>query len=256
MLSVVVAEDEPLALDRLSRLVTQRDDMCLAAACRNGIEAVERINTLKPDIVILDIQMPGYQGFDVLNYIQQTPMPIVIFTTAYEQYAIKAFEYCALDYILKPYKDERLNKSLERAKECVKNEGQQAYQEKLEAVQAIQKNGIFVDIPLQGTKVSLHSNDIFSISAQGNYVELQTEEKNYLYRATVSAMEYELQEFEFIRVHRSLLLNARYIKSVLYLHQNNQYKFIMMDQSEYLSGRSFKQRIAQWLDGHLTLLNV
>lgn len=248
---IIIAEDEPLALARLARIIGKVAALDLVAQCADGIDAVEQINRLKPDIVVLDIQMPGYQGFEVLNYLTQTPKPVIIFTTAYEQYAIKAFEFCALDYLLKPYKDERLEKSLHRAiDELSKNQTSSNNDQKLQKLSQMGDNLPHFQVLVKGVEINVSAGDVQFIQAQGNYVQLVTANKSYLYRSTVSAMEYTLQDVHFLRIHRSCIINPQFLKKVSYLHHNNQFQFHLAAGECLVSGRSFKTRIAQWLENH------
>lgn len=254
MYSAVIAEDEPLARGRLERLIGEHADLMLKASCADGLEAISKINKLQPDIIFLDIQMPGCKGFEVLNHLQCEAQPVIIFTTAFDSYAIQAFEYCALDYVLKPYKDERLLQAIERAIEQLQLKLEKGYSNRLSQISQFQHPGIDFEVLQNGVVKKIPSQQIQWIIAQGNYAEMHTAKENTLYRATVSSLEYRLQEFGFIRIHRSTLVNPEFLLKVRYLHANNQFEFCFMQGEKLLSGRSFKDRIAQWLQDKPELL--
>ena len=251
-ISCIVVDDEPLARQRLEFLLGNIDLTTVVASCVNGKEALIAIEKHQPDLVFLDIQMPGLNGFDVLDRLSS--LPVIIFVTAYDRYAIKAFEYHAIDYLLKPYKDARFSEALQNAVKQIQLHNLDSLQNKLIQLRDTPKESVeegkskYFDIKEQGRNITLSSSNIFYLSAAGNYVELHMQDKVYLYRSSISALEYELQAFGFIRIHRSVLVNKRPIERVNYLHSNNQYTFLLNNGESILSARSYKERIIQFMD--------
>ncbi len=250
--SCIVVDDEPLARQRIERLLGHIELTTVLASCANGKEALAAIDKYQPDLVFLDIQMPGLNGFDVLDRL--TSLPAIIFVTAFDQYAIKAFEYHAIDYLLKPYKDERFLEALSNAVRQIQLHNLDSLQNKLIQLRDTPKEAVeeglpqYFEIKEQGRNITLSSNNIYWMSAAGNYVEFHMQDKVYLYRSSISALEYELQAFGFLRIHRSILVNKRYIDKVNYLHSNNQYTFLLKNEETLLSARSYKERIIQFMD--------
>lgn len=254
---VAIADDEPLARERLVRLVNKEPSLQLVAVCEHGQQALSTINEQKPDLVFLDIQMPGLSGFDVITNINTEPKPWIIFVTAYDRYAIQAFEFHALDYLLKPFKDSRFEEAVMRALKQISLEQHSSHQKHLanliddkSAFKTNKLHDVFIEVKVQGRTKHINSQDILWIGSDGNYVTLYTTSGEYLYRSTISSLEYDLAEAGFFRIHRSILFNINALENVLYLHANNQYKLILHDRTELISARSYKERMAQFLDNH------
>ena len=186
-----IVEDEPLARTRLTRLLKLRDDVEVAGSAADGDTALEKIPAADPDLVFLDIQLPGLGGFDVLKELGGRARPFVIFTTAYDQYAVKAFEVQAIDYLLKPFDEERLNAALDRA---------------LPLIRGARPGGRFI-VKSGGRILFLGADDISWIAAADNYVYLHTNGASHLVRTTLRALEKTLDAERFVRVHRSAIVN-------------------------------------------------
>ena len=191
----LIAEDEPLARRRLERLLRRRDDVEVAGAARDGDEALALIAALAPDLLFLDIQMPGLGGFDVLRELGGAGRPFVIFTTAFDQYALRAFEVHALDYLLKPFDEARLDAALDRALPLVHHSAGGAAAGRRFVV----KSG--------GRILFLRAGEIDWIEAADNYVYLHASGTAYLVRTTLKSIEATLDPARFVRIHRSTLVN-------------------------------------------------
>ena len=187
----LIAEDEPLALRRLQRLLQKRDDVEIAGVARDGDEALAAVAALAPDLLFLDIQMPGLGGFDVLREIAGNGRPFVIFTTAFDQYAVQAFEVNALDYLLKPFDEARLDAALRRA---------------LPLIQGSPWTQRFV-VKTAGRILFLRDQEIDWIAAADNYVYLHAGRAAHLVRTTLKSIEQRLDPARFVRVHRSTIVN-------------------------------------------------
>lgn len=257
-ISTIIVDDEPLARRRIIGLLAEINEIEILDQCRNGKEAILSINTHQPELVFLDIQMPEIDGFGVLDQIEK--LPVVIFVTAFDQYAMQAFDYHAIDYLLKPYKDGRFYESLGYAIKQIQLQNLSGIHQKLESLRgakrdnAITFKGIVFEIKNQGITSKISSNDVDWINAGGNYVELHCKDKMHLYRSTISTLEFDLQENGFIRIHRSLLIKKSAIQKVHYLNTNNQYKFRLTSGAELLSARSYKDRIVEFLEKHPQLV--
>jgi two-component system LytT family response regulator len=216
---VVVADDEPLARRRVLRLLREHDDQVdVVAVCESGAQAVEAIRETRPDLVFLDVQMPEMDGFEVLERLGGE-LPAVIFVTAHDRYALRAFEVHALDYLLKPFDTERFNQALERGRTQVEHragEGTHRLASLLEEL-ARQRNGDggaahrpryldWVMVKVRGKVEFLRTADIDWVEAEGNYVRLHTGKKGYLIREKIGLLEERLDPDRFLRVHRSAIV--------------------------------------------------
>ncbi|RDY59760.1 LytR/AlgR family response regulator transcription factor [Flagellimonas nanhaiensis] len=250
-LRCIIIDDEYLARQRIIKLLEKHRNILVVAECRNGKEAIERIQLKEPDFVFLDIQMPDFDGFAVLQKLQK--IPYVIFTTAYDSFALKAFEINAVDYLLKPFDQERLDASIDRMQEIKKTNKAYELGEKLSGLFKEIKQIKDVDhrtdftIKKNGRLLRISTEDVIFLKSEGNYLELHTDSAKHLYRATISAMEKELSAGEFLRVHRSLILSKRYIQSCRYMG-NSYYKIRLKTGLEFTSGRSYKANIVSYLE--------
>jgi two-component system, LytTR family, response regulator len=222
----LIVDDEPLARTRLQRLLRARADVEVIGAAANADEAVEKITELAPDLIFLDIQMPGLGGFDVLRQIAGSGRPFVIFTTAHAQYALRAFEVHALDYLLKPFDAERLNASLDRALPMI---GSSDWTERF-IVKSV------------GRIMFLHADEIAWIAAADNYVYLHVNGVSHLVRDSLKAMERKLDPERFARVHRSAIVNLSSIAELKPLDHGD-YEVTLRDGTRLTATRKFSPRL-------------
>lgn len=236
----VIVDDEPLALKLLKSKLSKLDNVEIIGECRNGREAIECVLEHSPDLLFLDIQMPGMNGLEVIQSIQGDLLPIVVFATAYEQYAIDAFNANAVDYILKPIDDERIKRAVERASQrLVLNKEEPIKQALLSAAQEIQNKTIasssnldsqkehLEDIPETKNNFSrvvvkdrdeihiLEQNQIQWIDAAGDYACIHSNGDTHIKRVTLKELVEELDPSMFKRVHRSTIVNLNAITKVL-----------------------------------------
>jgi two-component system LytT family response regulator len=209
-LRVLIVDDEPLARQRLQRLLRAEADIEVLAECDEGRAAVVAIQEHRPDLVFLDVQMPEVNGFDVLAAVGAKQMPAVIFVTAYDRFALQAFEAQAVDYLLKPFGEERVRKALERARQFLAGGARRALEEQmaglLRATAAV-RGAACVLVKRQGRVLVLRPSEIDWIEAYGDYVRLHVREEAHLLRATLTDMEQKLGPQGFVRIHRSRLVN-------------------------------------------------
>lgn len=247
----IIVDDEPAARARIARLLTQDAEVELVAECRNGMEALEAVTKHRPDLMFLDVQMPQMNGIETLDRIDDDRKPFVIFVTAYDQYALKAFDRNAVDYLLKPYDDERFFSSLEKAKKHMdmrmssKLTGKlmDLMREHMHAKSEYTEQFVIRD---KGREYKVSADDIVFLRAEGNYLCLQLKERNHLYRMTMNAVETELDPARFLRIHRSFIVNTAHIRNTRY-SGNNEFIFSMANGERIVSGRSYKEQIAKAL---------
>jgi two-component system, LytTR family, response regulator len=246
---VVVVDDEPLARERLRTLLDARRDVEVVAECGDGADAVQVIGELRPDLVLLDVQMPELDGFEVLEALRSLEPPVlpaVVFVTAYDAYAIRAFEVRALDYLLKPFDRARFEDAIDRAVERLGATAiaGDAVGELLAALRA-ERGGAWRQrfvVRQQGRIAFVRTDDVDWIDAEGNYVRLHVGGRTHLVRDTMKAVESQLDPDRFVRVHRSAIVNVDRIASMEpYFH--GEYVVTMRDGSRLTSSRSHGGRL-------------
>jgi two-component system, LytTR family, response regulator len=210
MKKVAVIDDEAAGRTLIKQYLTEYPNLIVVGEANNGVDAIKIINEFKPDLIFLDIQMPGLTGFEILQHLDEIPQ--IIFSTAYDKYALQAFEVHAVDYLLKPYTRERFKHAIQR----IRNEGQpnpiQPLAESLLINSTHFPERILVQI---GQKlINIAVTDIVWIEADGDYARLITLNGKYLSNYGISILETKLNPNSFIRVHRSSLINLKYIKEV------------------------------------------
>ena len=216
-LTVLIADDEPLACRRLCSMLSERDDVLVIAECGNGTETISQIKQLGPDLVFLDIQMPELNGFQVVEAMMGNSQPVIVFVTAYSDYAIDAFEVEALDYLVKPVSAERLDKSIERAKTKIVCKLEQIKHEQvINALEQARSDRYIERLAVKsGEKVQLvRVGQINYIESAGNYVYIHTSDQKFLLRESMKRLEEKLDPNLFARVHRSTIVNLDCIESL------------------------------------------
>lgn len=209
-----IIDDEPFARERVRRMLAADAEIEIVGEAGDGAEAVRLIKEKSPALIFLDVQMPGGDGFDVLAQLAPAETPVVIFLTAFDRYAVKAFEAAALDYLLKPFDEERFQKAVARAKAQLQN----APEEKIETEESsavFRSDDGFLERVLvkKGGRVYFFNTDeIERIEAYGNYVRLHLEKATHLLRETISSLETKLDPKKFVRVHRSEIVNLARIR--------------------------------------------
>ncbi len=233
----LIVDDEELARQRVRELLDAEPDVEVVSEAADGDAAVATIRKLQPDLVWLDIQMPGCDGFEVLERLGST-LPVIVFVTAYDQYAIRAFEAMALDYILKPFDQSRFQRALERAREALASRGSGSLPEQVAALLAERK----YDYPRRmvikeaGRIQFVQIEDIRWIEAQGNYVKLHTASGAPMLRCTMKEMETRLDPQRFARVHRSTIVCLRNIRQMRPLNGGD-YRVLLADSTELICSR-------------------
>ncbi|MEK7729686.1 MAG: LytTR family DNA-binding domain-containing protein [candidate division KSB1 bacterium] len=212
---IIIVEDEPLALQRLERLLQPFNDFIeIVARASNGEEAVEQINSLKPDLIFLDIQLPELNGFEVLERL--TSLPLIIFSTAYDEFALKAFETNAIDYLLKPVEPERLQRALEKLRRLTGNEQLQLQAQLQKLLEEIKKPKLQRLQVRTGDRIRLLDySEICFFRAVDKYVEVHTLHESFLLDQSLNQLEAELPAEQFVRIHRAALVNMKHVHEIV-----------------------------------------
>lgn len=242
----LIVDDEPLARERIRSLLEEEPDIEIVQECGDGKEAAETILRERPDLVFLDVQMPEMTGFEVIEAVGPEEMPTVIFVTAYDQYALHAFEARALDYILKPFDQERFERALQKARGTIQRHKEGDISERLRSLlEELRPRRKYVDrlVVRSGARITfLRTDEVEWIDAEGNYVRLHVGKKSYLLRETMSGIEAKLDPERFIRIHRSTIVNVERIKSLETLFQG-EYVIHLEDGTKLTSSRGYRDRL-------------
>jgi len=257
MMRVVIVDDEELARRGVRARLEQIGDVNIVAECKNGREAIDAIRRMTPDLVFLDVQMPGKSGFDVIEAIGWDKFPQVIFVTAHDRFAIRAFEVNALDYLLKPIDEERFDLALRRARESFFRKQESDLGRRLGAVLkevSADKSNVaqaFTDrivIRSGGRVVFVKVSEIDWVEAAGDYVTLHSGKKSWLQRETISDMEKKLEPSGFRRIHRSTVVNLERISEMRAL-DNGEYRVLLRDGTELKLSRNFRRALQSLIEG-------
>ena len=250
----LIVDDEPLARDGVRLHLEEHEDIDIIGEACSGEEAVNLIEGQNPDLVFLDVQMPGLDGFGVLDAISTSVMPAVVFVTAYDQFALRAFETHALDYLLKPFERERFNKALDRVRTQISRNGRgHSVDDRLRTLVASIANN--KDRYLErlvartnGKILILRVSDVDWIEAAANYVRVHIGGKEYLVRETMTNLETRLDPEAFLRIHRSMIVRKDRIKELEPLFQGD-YSIVLLDGTRLTSSRGYRDRIQGFLQG-------
>ena len=215
--STIVADDEPLARERVRSLLADEPDVEIAAECADGAQALKEIQKRQPDLLFLDVQMPRLNGFEVLEALWPGPMPVIVFTTAHDEHAIRAFEFNALDYLLKPFTEARFKMSLQRVRARLEKSPRQAdpqLKALLNQLHACPAGGGRIVVRSSERILFLKPEEIARVEAAGNYVVLHSGNEQHIIRETISAMEARLMPAGFMRISRSAIVNLACIREI------------------------------------------
>ena len=246
-INTLIIDDEKLAREITKRYLAKHENINIVGECQNGFEAVKAIAELKPDLIFLDIQMPKINGFELLELIDEPPA--IIFSTAFDQYALKAFEVNAIDYLLKPFSQERFDAALEKAISRISyalNEQndysalKENYDEEIEYLNRIVvKKGSDI--------VIINVEKILYLEAQDDYVSIVTENGKFLKQKTMKYYEEKLPQENFIRIHRSNIINLNFMKKIEPMEKDN-YAAVMQNNELLQISRSGYQKLKAFLE--------
>jgi len=225
-ITALVVDDEQLARARLRRLLKDVEGVRVLDEAENGMEAVEKIRGLAPDIVFLDIQMPGMNGFEVIDALEE--VPLVIFVTAFDEYAIKAFEVNSIDYLLKPVGPERLDEAVGRARDLLR--ARPGLDREMEKLNAVVRSRSLERLPVSKGKkiVLLDLDDVMWIASEGGLVFAHTRVARYLVNRTMAELESRLDQPRFFRIHRATIANLDHVREIVPWF-SGKYKVVMKD---------------------------
>lgn len=253
-IKVLIVDDEQPARTMIRRLLDGRAEIEIVGECENGSEAVAAIEAKQPNLVFLDVQMPEVDGFAVIEKLAGKSLPHIVFVTAYDQYAVRAFETGALDYLLKPFDRERFDQALGRAVAQIEARNQDDLGERLlslldgrgDAANYLER----LIIKANGRVFFLKTAEIFWIEAQGNYVLLHTDKQKHFFRASVSSLENKLDPRRFCRIGRSAIVNLEYIRE-LQTWSRGDYLVVLKNGAELKLSHRYRENLAKYLGGSL-----
>jgi two-component system LytT family response regulator len=249
----LIVDDEPLARRHIRRLLERDAGVEVVADCADANQAASAIRELAPDLVFLDVQMPDADGFAVLETVGAGDMPLIIFVTAYDQYALRAFEVNALDYLLKPFDRKRFDKAMARARSRLAAEKEELNRRALailEELKAKTSKPERILIKAGGRAFFLKVDEIDWIEAEGKYVRLHVGRESYLLREGISSVEAQLDPKKFPRIHRSAIVNIERVRELQTLF-NNEYHVILQDGTELTLSHGYRKKLGDLLGGAL-----
>ena len=249
-LRTLIVDDEPLARERLASLLSAEQDIEVVRQCRDGEEAVTAIQQLTPDLVFLDVQMPALNGFEVIEAVGAERMPLVIFVTAYDQHALRAFQVRALDYLLKPFDRDRFKEALQRARQHVqRDETGDLGRRLLALVKDLRRDQPKTDrlvVKSGGRLFFLRTDEIDWIEASGNYVRLHVGSASHLLRETMNSIEGRLDPEKFFRIHRSRIVNMERIQE-MQPWLNGEYAVVLRNGTRLTLSRGYREKLQERL---------
>lgn len=251
----LIVDDEPLARTRIRNLLRDRHEFQIAGECANGRDAVAQIERQPPDLIFLDVQMPDLDGFGLVKAVAVESLPVIVFVTAYDQYAVRAFECHALDYLLKPFDDERFEKTLSWAKAQIeRNHTHELSQRMLAlleefpgkrpaATEAAPRKLSQLMVKSGGRVLFVKTDEIDWIEAEGCYARLHTGRQSHLLRETMGALEAQLDSRSFLRIHRSTIINRDRIRELL-PQSHGEYTVVLLDGTQLRLSRSYRDKLS------------
>jgi len=260
----LIVDDEILARRRIRNLLRGRVDFVVAGECANGHEALSAIKRRTPDLVFLDVQMPDLDGFGVLEGLTADQLPVIVFVTAYDQYAVRAFEFHALDYLLKPFDDERFEKTLEWARAQLEQQRFRQLSERMlalledhqgrsesgagktSAAPAAPKPLSRLIVRSAGRVFFIRAEEIDWIEAEGYYARLHVGGKSHLLRETLTNLESQLDQNRFLRIHRSTIVNLERIRE-LQTQSHGEFTVVLNDGTQLKLSRGYRDRLTTLL---------
>ncbi len=251
----LIVDDEPLARELLGSLVSATPGFQVVGECRNGREAVERLRSSPPDVVFLDVQMPELDGFGVVEAVGVERMPLTVFVTAYNEHALRAFEAQALDYLLKPFDDERLARALKRVEGQVRlARGGGQVEPKLvallESLHRRERYAARLVLREEGRASFLPVADIDWVEAAGKHVQVHARGTVHTVRESITALEEQLDPRRFVRVHRSAIVNLDRVREVQSWFHGD-FVLLLEDGAQVTTGRGFRERLQELLGKRL-----
>ena len=246
-MNILIVDDEPLAREGMVLLLKDEPGVTAVAEARNGAEAVEAIRARRPELVMLDVQMPEMDGFGVLRAVGAEHMPAVIFVTAHDRYAIQAFEVNAIDYLLKPVTRERCSQALARVRERLKVQGADNRHVMSLLQQLAEPPRYLARVALRSAgRISfVNAEDVLYVQAAENYVQLHVKSARHMLHVPIATLERSLDPRMFLRIHRSLIVNVKYIQE-LETGAHGEFIVILQGGARLQASRSYHEKIKSW----------
>ena len=245
----LIVDDEPLAREWVRSAVAEDPEVEVIGEAGNGFEAAEAIRRLKPDLVFLDVQMPGLDGFGVIEALSPEEIPPIVFVTAFDQYAVRAFEANAVDYLMKPFSRERVDEAVRRVREQVKGRSLEDFRESIgKIVEKIRRDRSYPEwvlLKADGKNVFVKVRDIDWIESSRNNVRIHVGPNIYLLHETTTAIASRLDPKKFLRIHRSAIVNIERIKE-LHPWFNGDYAVILRDGTQLTLSASYRDRLKEF----------
>jgi two-component system LytT family response regulator len=241
---VLVVDDEPLAQRALANVLASREDVEHFDLASDAIEALQKLAANSYDVLLLDINMPELSGTELVDRLRERsrPMPSIVFVTAHDQLAITAFERHAVDYVLKPFSNERIGEALDRASRRAQGERATKLMEALPELQRLPPRHSRIAIKANGRILFINPEDVLAVEAEGNYVLLQRNSSSYLLRESISALAEKLKPYGFIRIHRSVLVNTSLVEEIK-PYPTGEYGLQVKGGKEYTVTRTYKKNL-------------
>lgn len=240
---VLIVDDEPLARDRIREMLKDEREIKVVGEARNGREAIDLINSHEIDLIFLDVQMPDMDGFEVMRNLRVKRMPLIIFVTAFDQHAMRAFDVHAIDYLTKPFDRKRFAEALDHAKTFMKGTNEPDTKRIMSILQAIKEAPRYLErlaIKNGETVVFVKTENIDSIEAQGNYVRVNLGHSSHLLRDTLANIESQIDPRTFVRIHRCTIVNMNRIKE-LQTWARGEYRVVLLNGASYSLSRRYRQ---------------
>jgi len=243
VLKTVIVDDEPLARDRIRELLKSHTDVRIAGEARNGQEAIQTITLQQPDIVFLDVQMPDMDGFEVLTALDPKSIPLIIFVTAFDEYALRAFEFHAVDYLMKPFDRERFAKAVNHAKLQAMLSRDRDTSRIIRLLEDIKPKTGYLErfvIKAGETVHFVKAAEVDSIEAEGNYVRLKVGNTAHLLRDTLNNIESQIDPRIFVRIHRSTIINMNRVRE-LQTWARGEYRVVLHSGASHTLSRGYRE---------------
>ena len=236
MIRTLIVDDEPLARSRIRSMLQRHEDIEIVAECSNGSEAAALAAQEHPDLLLLDIEMPDVGGFETLTHLSADDAPAVVFVTAHDDFALDAFEANAVDYVVKPFAQERFDRTMDRVRRFL---GSRAV---LPPHAQAQRRRARFAVRVRGQVLFVKTNDIDWISAEGNYVRLHAGAQSYLIRESMQKLEGELDSALFVRVHRSAIVNIESVRKLV-PSADGTYSLVLASEAMVPLGPTYRERL-------------
>lgn len=253
-IKAVIADDEPLSRDKLKECLKGEPDIDIVAVCSDGRQVLEAVQRLQPDALFLDIQMPRLDAFQALAELPESRIPKIVFVSAFDDFALRAFESAAVDYLLKPYTPQRFQKAVQRLRSLITNERTGVLRDRMRSM----LRELEVDpaaptlerliIKARGKIAFVYVNEIAWISAEGNYIRVHTGKESFLYRETMNNIMARLDPGRFLRVHRSTIVNTGYVKEIQPWINDTESIVVMRDGTQLTISRGYLKELQERIE--------